>query len=544
MSRPVPRTRSVLVSAVLRRSALSLAVTTTVLVSACSSDGGAGGASTPRVGGTLTFAVSSDAGCVDPQQESSGDTVLALRQTVDSLTDQDPTSGKIVPWLARAWEVSPDARTFTFHLRPGVTFSDGAPVDARAVKANFDAIPRLGELAIQAEGYLSGYAGTTVVDDLTARVAFTQPNVQFLQATSTSVLGLVAPSSAAKSAQQRCRGIVGSGPFVLHTYSQNQSIELTRRAGYAWGSSRWTKPGEAYLQRLVFRVVPESGVRTGSLRSGQVDAIGRIGRAEEAALTGTDVRLLTYTIPGVGYTLGFNNSRPLLTDAAVRRAIMTGVDRQQIVDTVFPKGTPPATSILAKSTPGYVDLSSDLRFDPAAAKAALDRDGWRAGSDGIRQKNGTRLRLSGVWFANAAIYRPAVELIQQQLRAIGVDLALRELQVAQFPQVLKSGDFDVLWGGNYNRADPDALRTLFSSRLVNAYRLPPGDLDQVLATQAGETNETRRTAEVGQAQRLIVRNAYVVPVVDQQTEIGVSAKVHDTRFGTAGDVQLHDAWVG
>jgi peptide/nickel transport system substrate-binding protein len=478
---------------------------------------------------------------VDPQQESSSDTVYALRQTVDSLTDQDPSTGKIVPWLAKSWEVSPDARTFTFHLRPGATFSDGTPVDAQAVKENFDAVPKLGERAIQSEAYLAGYTGTAVVDDLIARVAFSKPNVQFLQATSTSSLGLLSRPSVARTSQQRCQGVIGSGPFVLEKYTQNRSISLTKRAGYAWGSALWTKKGEAVLDRLVFEVVPESGVRIGSLQSGQTDAVGRIGRSEEASLEGAHVRLQGYTIPGVGYTLGFNNARPLPRDIAVRRAVMLALDRRQIVATVFPSGARPATSILARTTPGYRDLSSDIRFDPAAAKSLLDEAGWRLGADGFRQKDGTTLSLSGVWFANAATYQPAIELIQQQLKAVGVKLSLREFQVAQFPQLLQSGDFDVMWGGNYSRADPDALRTLYSSRLVNAYRLPGSDLDTLLSQQAAEPDEAKRRALVGQAQELIVHNAYVVPVVDLQSELALATKVQDLMFTASGDIQLHDA---
>jgi len=99
-----------------------------LVLAACGSGaGGSGSSGTPREGGTLTFAVGSDAGCVDPQQVASNDTVYSLRQVVDSLTDQDPETGKIVPWLAERWEVGADATTFTFHLRSGATFSDGTP---------------------------------------------------------------------------------------------------------------------------------------------------------------------------------------------------------------------------------------------------------------------------------------------------------------------------------------------------------------------------------------------------------------------------------
>src|SRR4051794_6920157 len=297
-----------------RWAALTALLTTGVLLTACSS--GSAGRSTndsgrARPGGTLAFAVGSDAGCVDPQQVGSNDTIYSLRQVVDSLTDQDPGTGRIVPWLAKSWDISQDAKTFTFHLRSGVTFSDGTPLTAQVVKDNFDAVPKLGALGTLAQGYLSGVASTTAVDPLTVRVTFKQPNAQFLQATSTFSLGIESSASVKKSPQQKCsEGVAGSGPFTLKSYVQNRSITLAKRAKYDWGSSLWTKKGEAYLDEVAFKVVPEAGVRTGSLQSGQVDAISSVGKADEAALKGGQVELLRRGQPRHGVQFGGEKPPP------------------------------------------------------------------------------------------------------------------------------------------------------------------------------------------------------------------------------------------
>lgn len=516
-----------------------------LLATACGSGGGTGdaGAGPARAGGTLNFAVGSYAGCVDPHQVASNDTIYALRQIVDSLTDQNPATGEIVPWLAQSWEVSPDARTFTFRLRPGATFSDGTPVDAAAVKATFDAVPTLGAKASLGISYLTGYQGTRVVDDLTAEVTFGQPNAQFLQATSTFSLGLVTPASAAKTPDQRCTdGIVGSGPFVLADYQANRSITLARRAGYQWGSSLWRKAGEAYLDKVVFTIVPEAGVRSGSLQSGQLDAIGSVGLADESALraTGT-VDLQARANPGVVFNLGLNNSRAIVRDPAVRRALLVAIDRRQIAETIFPTGSKPATSILSHTTPFYTDLSAQLSFDPAKAAALLDGAGWRPGPDGIRTRDGAKLSLEVKWFANAATNRPTLELVQQQLKAVGVEVNLRELPIATLNQAQQAGDFDALWG-NLTRADPDILRNHYSTELANVNRLAPSELDRVLAEQAATIDAGRRQDLVSQAQRLIVENAYVIPVVELTTELGVATRVHDLDFEASSRIQLHDTW--
>ncbi|WP_244524408.1 ABC transporter substrate-binding protein [Trujillonella endophytica] len=505
-----------------------------------SGDAGSGGE--PQSGGTLTFAVGSDAGCVDPQQVGSNDTIYSVRQLVDSLTDQDPETGEIVPWLAESWEVSDDATSFTFHLREGVTFSDGSPLTAQVVKDNFDAVPNLGALAGLARGYLTGYTGTTVVDELTAQVTFGTPNVQFLQATSTHSLGLVSSASAALPAAERCSaGIVGSGPFTLAEYVQNQSITLDRRDGYDWGSSRWAD-GEARLDSVVFRIVPEAGVRTGSLQSGQVDAIGSVGQADEAALSGAGIELQVRANPGVVFGITFNNARPQFADAAVRQAISLAVDRQEIVDAVFPTGTLPATSVLSSTTPGYTDLSDGLTTDADRAVELLDETGWAPGGDGIREKDGVRLTLEVLWAPVAGTNQPALELLQQQLRAIGVEVTLREQPIAQLLPTLQAGEFDGAWG-NVTRADPDILRGSYSTQLANLYRLPAGELDELLTAQAAAADPAERADLVAQAQELLVEEAFTIPVVELQTTLGVSPAVHELEFDASSRLQLHDTWI-
>jgi len=513
-----------------------------VLFSGCSSSDSSG-SSGAGSGGTLTFAVGSDMGCVDPQQVGSNDTIYSVRQIVDSLTDQDPDTGEIVPWLAEKWEISPDSTTFTFHLRKGVTFSDGSALTAQVVKDNFDAVPRLGALGVLAKGYLNGVKATTVVDPLTVRVTFEQPNAQFLQATSTHSLGIASSASVKKTPERKCaEGIVGSGPFVLSKYVPSQSITLAKRTGYAWGSPRWSKDGEAYLDKIVFKVVPESGVRTGSLQSGQVDAIGSVGKADEAALEAAGVNLIHRANPGVVFNLGLNNANPILRDLKVRQAIQVAVDRQQIVDTIFPTGTKAATSILSHTTPHYT-AAPGLDYDQAKAKSLLDAAGWRPGGDGIRVKGGTKLRLNVFWFANAATNQPTLELIQQQLKAVGIDVVLQQRQIAQFAEILQGGKFDALWG-NLTRADPDILRTQYSTKGLNSYRLPVGPLDDVLSRQAAAADDAQRKQLVAQAQQLITENAYVVPVVELETELGVGKNVKDLDFDASSRIQLHDTRIG
>jgi len=516
---------------------------TALLLAACGSTPAASTADpgVPQPGGTLRFAVSSDQGCVDPQQVASNDTIYSLRQVVDSLTDQDPATGELRPWLATSWESNADATAYTFTLREGVTFSDGTPLDAEAVKANFDAVPRLGPRGTLPKGYLAGYAGTTVESPTRFTVSFDRPNVQFLQGTSTHSLGILSPATVAKSDDERCASVIGSGPFVIESYTRDESIVLAKRPGYAWGSQLWQSQGEAHLDRVEFRIVPESGVRVGSLQSGEVDAIGNIAKQDEALLAAAGVQLLGRANPGVPFGITFNQATPLGADPAVREALSLAIDRAEIVATVYTSQTKPATSALASTTPGYADQSALLAHDPARAQAVLDAAGWLPGPDGIRVKDGAPLSVELTWYSNSPANRATVELIQQQVREVGIDLQLRERPISESNPIQQSGQFVANWG-NLTRADPDILRTQYSTAGNNFFRLSPGPLDELLAEQAAQVDPAARFATVAQAQELLVRERHTIPVVVLTTVLGVAADVQGVLFDASSRIQLHDAW--
>ncbi|GAA0899724.1 ABC transporter substrate-binding protein [Pseudonocardia zijingensis] len=514
-----------------------------LLLGACGSTPAASTADpgTPQPGGTLRFAVSSDQGCVDPQQVGSNDTIFSLRQVVDSLTDQDPASGELRPWLATSWESNADATAYTFTLREGVTFSDGTPLDAEAVKANFDAVADLGPRGSLPKGYLAGYVGTTVESPSRFTVTFEKPNVQFLQGTSTHSLGILSPATVATGDDERCASVIGSGPFVIESYTRDESIVLTKRTGYAWGSSLWDSPGEARLDRVEFQIVPESGVRVGSLQSGEVDAIGNIAQQDEALLSAAGVQLLGRANPGIPFGISFNQATPLGGDPAVREAVSLAIDRAEVVATVYSSQTKAATSALASTTPGYADQSALLAFDPARAGAVLDAAGWLPGPDGIRARGGTPLTLELTWYSNSPANRATVELLQQQVRRVGIDLQLREKPISESQPTQQSGDFVASWG-NLTRADPDILRSQFSTAGNNYYRLSPGPLDTLLAEQAAQPDPAARAATVVQVQQVLLEGHHTVPVVELTTVLGVAADVQGVLFDASSRIQLHDAW--
>ena len=530
-----------------RTAALAAIAAAALALSACASGAGstaptASADAEPVTGGNLTFAISVDSQCIDPQQVGNNDAIAIARQTVASLTTQDPETGEILPWLAEDWEVNADATSFTFTLQDGPTYADGEPIDAASVKTNFEAIQALGAKASLGSSYLADIESIDVVDDQTVTVNFSQPNAQFLQATSTFTLGLLSPATASVSQPDRCLGdFVGSGPFSVQSYTPNEGAVLERRDGYDWAPSTAAHTGDAYLDTITYSVIPESGNRTGSLQSGQIDATTGIATADAVLFEGDDFWSVNRANPGSVYNLYANQSTEKLADENVRLAIQKAIDREQITSTLLGPDDVPAVSPLASSTPYFTDLSDVLEYDPAAAETLLEESGWTPGDDGIREKDGEQLSFHVTYWQAP---KEVLELVQQQLRQIGVDLQLTFASIADVTAANADGTYDFSYG-NLTRADPDVLRTVFSVNGTSngTKRTEPAEIDELLDQQAAIIDPAERQKVVDEAATLLITGGYSIPIYQLSTTITAASKVHGLTFEASSRLDFYDAWI-
>lgn len=481
-------------------------------------------ASSTDGGGTLRIGLDYSPTCLDPQQTGQSPNL----GVVESLTRQEPDHGTIEPALASGWRTNVEATVFTFRIKDGVRFSDGTALDARVVKANLDHIAALGGKASGGGIHLTGLAGVLAPDTHTVEVRFHRPNVSFLQASSTSAFGILAPGTLATPPAQRCAGkIVGTGPYVLTGYLPRQRIELTRRTDHKGRTG-------TQLDRVEIRIIPESSTRIGSLRSGQIDVATAIAPQNEPVFDSAGFTLMSRAVPGIGLGLFVNERKPILADPVVRKAIQRSINRSDVVDVFLSERYRPASSVLSAVTPGYVDLSQELAPDPAVAGAWLDAAGWRVGPDGFRARDGSRLSVDVVFGKPQGL-----ELVQQQLRGVGIDLRLRQLQISELQAQLSAGNYDFFLGDS-SRADPDVLRSdMITGKLVGA-----GELTRALDTAASTADPGRRAVAVARAQRLLVTEAHVIPINEQTQVIAASRKVHGLSFTAESDFRLDDVWLG
>jgi len=500
--------------------------------SAAASESDSAGA-TPTEGGTLTFAVGNDPISLNPSGTGSGnDTLYVTRQLFDSLTEQDPDTGDLLPWLAESFTASPDATSFTFSLRPGVTFSDGTALTAESVKATFDDIVANGADALSAIPYLTGYTGTTVADDRTLTVTFGAPNGSFLQATSSVALAPVGAATLAVPYAQRGTGpeLVGTGPFTLNHYTKNTEVALDQRADYTWGPADRDNTGAAHLDHVVFKIVPESGVRTGSLESGQVRVIGGVAPQDIKTLSDAGHPLVVRANPGLAFGISPVESRPIVADDNVRKAIALAINPADVRDVALNDSFAVATSSLAHNTPGWSDQTSRIVFDPDQAGTLLDQAGWAKGADGIREKDGQQLHLVLAYISNFGPNQAAVEYIQQQLKDVGIDVGLWTGTVPDLRTGLGQGSFDLVWA-NLSRADGDVLRQQFSVTGTNWYKIDDAELEAALVGQQSTADQARRNEYLATAQQILVEKAYNIPVFELTTVLGTADAVHGVALG-------------
>jgi peptide/nickel transport system substrate-binding protein len=501
----------------------------------------------PHPGGTLTFGIATDTAIIDPSITGSSITALITRNVVDSLIGQ-AEDNHFTPWLAERWEINGDNTRYAFYLRRGVTFSDGTPFDAAAVKYNFDRILNPKTASSYAKSLLGPVDTITAPDSTTVVVTYRQPFAPLLQGLSLPYLGIQSPTYLQK-AESTTNNVVGSGPFVLDAFIRGSGSHLTKRADYNWGPGYAAHTGPAYLDAIEFKHLPEASVRLGALISGQVQAIDDLPPANFRSVQ-QDHRLqvVRRENPGVNRSLFLNTTRAPFEDVRVRQAFQNAVDVASAVKAAYFGSLNPADNILAPSTLYYDPaVASEWGLDPGKANRLLDEAGWtEKDSSGLRAKDGQRLSVHFV-YDSASVAASDVTLaqaIQYSVKKVGFDLELDPVDAGVYAARTAANDYDIA-SFYFVRAEPDILRTVFHS----AYIPPNGSNVARVLTLDGKLNEAvgapaeQRRRLYGEIQRQIVGQAYAVPLYIAAYRLGASTRLHGLSWATNAKPNLYDAWL-
>lgn len=495
-------------------------------------------------GGTLTVGGLDLDDTLDPQVTNFDSVIRILLNVCEPLV-WEPSPGRFVPALAESWSISPDAKVYTFKLRRGVKFHDGTPFNAEAVKFTMDRVVAAETKAGQSHDQLGPYDHTEVVDDATARIVMKEGYAPLLTNLN-GYLGIVSPTAVKKMGlADFARHPVGTGPFMFKEWVAKDHVTLVRNPDYAWPSSLFKHKGQAYLDQLVFKIIPDASVRTGTLKSGETQYINDADPLEIAAMR-ADKRftVIERPQPGSGWVLLLNvTGSPQIRDVAVRRAFEWGVDREGLNKTVFNGLMKPAYSALMRPTLGYDPATEKMyKYDPARAKQVLEEAGWRAGADGIREKGGQKLSVNFLIIGRTRD-KAMAEAVQASMRDVGVDVQINALERAAFRAQVSQNKYDInfMW---FSYGDPDVLRTLFHSANVNAFnraRYQVPEVDHMLEQAAATIDKAKRIDLYKQIQERVLREAICVPLIDTITYNAKRAEVSgDSIDALASYVWMYD----
>ncbi len=480
-----------------------------------------------------------------------------LNQITDKLTYQNPQTLEIEPWIAESWEVNADATEYTFRIRPGVTFSDGTPLDAHAVAKNFDTFG-LGnkELKQPVSEVVNNYDRSEVLDPLTVKFYFKKPSPGFLQGTSVIGSGLVSLKTLELPFEQLgdATKIIGSGPFVVAAETLGKTLDLKVREDYDWGPARLAHQGRAHLDGVKYIITGEDSVRIGALIAGQADFIRQVQAYDEPQVETQGFAILAPGTRGVNNSVVFRPDNPLVADVKVRKALALATNRHEIISTLFSKNYPPATSIIASTAIGYVDQSEKLAFDVEKARALLDEAGFKPGADGIREKDGQKLVLTAYESLPQPQNRATLQLVAQQWEKVGVKLNVLAgdsgSRTVDDLDPLKTPVAPAMVG----RADPDVIKSQYYPKNRDVLRQKGGASDKVqnfvddrlnaiLDEIASEPNREKRLKAVADAQAYVLDQAYAIPIFEEPQAFAAAPYVKGIAFEAVGRPSFYGVWL-
>ena len=401
-------------------------------------------------GGQLILGGTVDLDTLNGILGNSPSTLAITGAIYEPLVGVSPIDGQPVPVLADSWEIGADGRTYTFHLNQAATWQDGEDFTAEDVKASFDAVldPNTGSVfTAQVNDVVESYR---VVDPDTFEIVARDRLASFLYDAPGAVLIMpkhiwetvshdtwsVDPGSTGLDPSR----VVGTGPFKFKEWVQGDHVTLVRNDAYFGGAP--------YLDELVYQVKRDVNAVVQALEDGEIDVIERVPAPEVDGLLATGRHKVdVYPLSDVTFYLyNLDPARsPFFQDQKVRQALLQGLDRQAMIDSIWAGFGQVAIGTQPELSPAFApdQMSAQYSYDPEASRRLLQEAGWQLDGNGVFAKDGQPLEIDLVVQAGVKELEDAATAMAEDWKEIGVKVNVAKLTPDLLQQRLVSHDFDV-----------------------------------------------------------------------------------------------------
>ncbi|PPA85661.1 ABC transporter substrate-binding protein [Brevibacillus laterosporus] len=481
-------------------------------------------------GKTLIVGRGGDSVGLDPITITDGESARVTENIMETLVKYKKENTEVIPGLAEKWDITPDGKEYTFHLRKGVTFHDGTPFNAEAVKFNFERWMDKNNPYHDKEGYeyyndmFGGYKGdkdhviasVDVKDEYTVVLTLNRPLAPLMQNLGMFPFAIASPDAVKKGTKEFNEKPVGTGPFKFEKWNRNDSITISKNTDY------WQK-GLPKLDKVIFKVIPDNSARLTALTSGEIDIMDGLNPDDAKSVKeNKDLQLFVRPSMNAGW-LGFNIEKKPLDNVKVRQAMGHAVDKQGMIEAFYSGFAQPATNPLPPSIWSHNDQIKDREYNLEKAKQLLTEAGY---------PNGFKVKFWAMPVPRPYIIngQKMAEAIQQDFKKIGIDAEIVSMDWATYLDKTKKGEQELyLLGWTGDNGDPDNfLNNHFNKNNIggsNRSFYKDEKVTDLLVKAQSEVDVAKRTEIYNEIQQIIFDQAILIPLVHSTPPIAAKATV-------------------
>ncbi|HEX7101450.1 MAG TPA: ABC transporter substrate-binding protein [Nitrolancea sp.] len=456
------------------------------------------GSGAPKKGGDMVWVGHQELAGLSPNDVGPSDQWDMITQIHNALLEQDENF-VLQPTLAKTFEAAADGLSYTYKLVENVKFHDGTIFSSDDVKYTYTFYSDASNGSLIAS-YFANMDSVDASDPTTVVVKMKAPNAAFAALGSTTFIVPAKYHQQVGEKTYRTKPI-GTGPFKLKEFISADHTTVERFDDHFRGAP--------HLDTITEKLVAEPSVRKIALETGQADSsVWTLLAQDDLELTKDTAKFTSFVSVSTAVNhFPINDKLPFFAQKECRQAMMHAIDRQKVIDTVFHGAAVVATANLAPNLAAWYNKDvTTYDYDVDKAKTMLDSAGWAVGSDGVRAKGGQRFSFTCAVISGDQARKPEAELVQQYLKAVGIEMKIQEQPATQIIQNLPLGKLDAsLFNWTYGGAngEPDASDTLKTGAGSNFSSYSNPQVDQLLDQGLAEPDINKRKPIYDQIQKIV-----------------------------------------